>query len=283
MRVLISVDMEGVTGVSSWVQVTPPEYGVAPYSTAEYERARLRMTREAAAATAGALEGGALEVIVNDSHNGMRNLIPEELHPEARWISGNDKELGMVQGLQDGVDALLFVGYHARAGSVGGPLAHTWNGHVQDVRVGGVSTGEYGINALVAGDWGVPVAFVSGDELAVEQVREQLGADIVGVAVKRGYSTYSAVHLHPERAQALIREGVREALGRLGRLKPWRLEGETRVEVDFDHEACADQCAPIPGTERVGPRTVAFSASSGVELFQKFRIVANTGDIKLHK
>jgi D-amino peptidase len=96
MKVLISADMEGTCGVTSWVQVMPPEYGSQPSSLAEYERARLRLTREVNAAVEGALAAGAEEVIVNESHNGMRNLIPEELHESVRFITGSDKELGMM-------------------------------------------------------------------------------------------------------------------------------------------------------------------------------------------
>src|SRR5690606_42135155 len=115
VKILISADMEGTCGVSSWVHVTPPELaGSSPASTAEYERARLRMTHEVNAAIEGALAGGATEVIVNDAHDGMRNLIPEELHPEAQFVAGSDKPLVMVQGVEDGVDAVFFTGYHAR-------------------------------------------------------------------------------------------------------------------------------------------------------------------------
>ena len=145
MKILISADMEGVCGVTSWVQVTPPEYGTSHASTVEYERARTRLTREVNAAVEGALAAGA-EVIVNDSHNGMRNLVPEELHPEVRFITGSDKELGMVQGVQEeGVAAVFYVGYHAKAGTPGAPLAHTWTGFVNDVRLNGHSTGEFGM------------------------------------------------------------------------------------------------------------------------------------------
>ncbi|MGI8854828.1 MAG: M55 family metallopeptidase [Thermomicrobiales bacterium] len=118
MKVLISADMEGTCGVTSWVQVTPPEYGGEPTSTAEYERARLRLTREVNAAVQGALAAGAEEVIVNESHDGMRNLIPEELDPRIRFITGNDKEYGMVQGIQEeGIGARFYTGYHAKAGN----------------------------------------------------------------------------------------------------------------------------------------------------------------------
>src|SRR5436190_19406603 len=156
--------MEGTCGVVSWVHVTPPEVGGEPTSQTEYDRARLRMTREVNAAVEGALSGGADEVVVNDSHDGMRNLIPEELHPDVRFISGNDKPLGMMQGIElDGIGAVFFTGYHAKAGTPNAPLAHTWTGWINDVRINGRSTGEVGINATVAGHFCVPVTLVTGD------------------------------------------------------------------------------------------------------------------------
>ncbi len=278
MKILISADMEGVCGVTHWVQVTPPEYGTPHTSTAEYERARTRLTREVNAAAEGALAAGA-EVIVNDSHNGMRNLVPEELHPEVRFITGSDKELGMVQGVQEGVAAVFYVGYHAKAGTPGAPLAHTWTGFVNDVRLNGHSTGEFGMNAAVAGHFGVPVTLVTGDDKAVAQVQALLGEQLVGVVVKQGYSTFSALHLHPQRAQQLIREGAEEAVERTKAAKPWTLPPNFSVEIDFDHQARADPCLYIPGVTRAGERTVAYTASDALAFNRTFRAVMNASSI----
>ena len=216
MKVLISADMEGTCGVSSWVQVTPSENASAgePHNQGEYDRARHRMTAEVNAAIEGALEGGADEVIVNDSHDGMRNLIADSLHPSCRFISGNDKPLSMMQGVDlEDIGCAFFTGYHAKAGTPGGPLAHTWSGWVNDVRINGRSTGEFGINAAIAGHFGVPITLVAGDEKAVAQTIDWVGDQCVGVAVKEGLSTTSALHLHPLKAQELIREGARQAVG----------------------------------------------------------------------
>src|SRR5690606_19146138 len=146
MKILISADMEGTAGVSSWVQVTPAEGRSArPTSSAEYERARRRMTREVNAAIEGAFDGGATDVIVTDAHGGKRNLVPDELDRRARFVTGTDNELGMMQAIdEEGIRAVFFTGYHAKAGTPGGPLAHTSTGWVHDVRVDGISMGEYG-------------------------------------------------------------------------------------------------------------------------------------------
>ena len=283
MKVLISADMEGTCGVVSWVHVMPPE-GTAgePTSQTEYERARLRMTREVNAAIEGALAGGADEVIVNDSHDGMRNLIPEELHPACRFISGNDKLLGMVQGVDlDGVGAVFYTGYHARAGTPAAPLAHTWTGWLNDVRFDGVSTGEFGINAAIAGHYGVPVTLVTGDDKAVAQTQAFLGEQVVGVVVKQGISTFAALHLHPDRAAALIREGAQQAVAATGSASPYRLASRATVELDFDHQARADQAALCPGVERAGERTIAFRPGDGLELCRTFRAVMKLASIRM--
>jgi len=283
MKVLISADMEGTCGVVSWVHVTPPEGSPGePTSQTEYERARLRMTREVNAAIEGALAGGVDEVIVNDSHDGMRNLIPEELHPACRFISGNDKLLGMMQGVDlDGVGGVFYTGYHARAGTPAAPLAHTWTGWLNDVRFDGVSTGEFGINAAIAGHYGVPVTLVTGDDKAVAQTRAFLGEQIVGVAVKEGISTFAALHLHPTRAIELIRDGAARAVAAADSASPYVLADGATIELVFDHQARADQAELCPGVERTGERTIAFRPSDGLELCRTFRAVMKLASIRM--
>jgi D-amino peptidase len=282
VKVLISADMEGTCGVVSWVHVQPPEYGGEPSSTAEYERARLRMTREVNAAIEGALAAGADEVIVNDSHDGMRNLIPEELHPSCRFISGNDKPFGMMQGIDlDGIGAVFFTGYHAKAGTPNAPLAHTWTGWVNDVRVDGRSTGEFGINAIVAGHFGVPVTLVTGDIRAVEQTREFVGDAAVGVAVKEGLSTFSALHMHPAKAQQMIREGAEAAVKAVSQVEPFKLPANATIDIEFDHQTRADQASYIPGVERGGERFVTYSPADGVEFIRTFRAIVKAAAVRM--
>jgi len=283
MKILISADMEGTAGVSSWVHVTPPEGAFGePSNQVEYERARLRMTREVNAAIEGALAGGADEVIVNDSHDGMRNLVGEELHPECQYVSGNDKPLGMMQGVDlDGIGAVFYTGYHAKAGTPGGPLAHTWTGWLNDVRLDGKSTGEFGINAAIAGHFGVPVTLVTGDEKAVAQTQELLGPQVVGVAVKQGISSTAALHLHPAKAQALIREAAERAVRNVGSATPYVLPAGVTVELDFDHQARADQAVLALGVERAGERTIAFRPKDGLEFCSQFRAVMKLAGIRM--
>lgn len=269
MKVHISADMEGTTGVVNWVQVSPPWLeGKGPM---EYERARQRMTREVSAAVRGALAGGADEVIINDSHNGMKNILIDDLPRGCRLISGHQKDLSMMQGVdEDGVVASFFTGYHARAGTPNGVLAHTYIGPVSDVRIDGVSVGEYGVNAAVAGDFDVPIVLVTGDNLTIEQVRELLGQDVAGVQVKTALATETADSIHPELACELIEAAAKEAVGLRGSVQPYRIT-DAFVEVDFNHQTLADLAGLGPDIERLGERTVAFNAESGVHLMFTWR------------
>ena len=284
MKVLISADMEGTCGVVSWVQVMPPEVvgGTEASSTVEYERARARMTREVNAAIEGALAAGAEEVIVNDSHDGMRNLLPDELHPACRFISGSDKPLGMMQGVDlDGVGAVFYTGYHAKAGTPGAPLAHTWTSWLNDVRIDGISTGEFGVNAAVAGHFGVPVVLVTGDDKAVAQTHAMLGEQVVAVAVKEGFSTFAALHLHPDTACARIKDGASKAIHGAGTARPWRLPAGCTVELDFDHQARADQACYVPGVSRAGERTISWRPEDGLAFITTFRAVVKAAAISM--
>ena len=284
VKVLISADMEGTCGVVSWTQVMPPEVvgGREPTSQDRYFRTRERMTAEVNAAVEGALAGGAAEVIVNDSHDGMRNLIPDQLHPAVRFITGNDKPLGMVQGVDlEGVGAVFYTGYHAKAGTPAAPLAHTWSGWLNDVRIDGTSTGEFGINAAVAGYYGVPVVLVTGDIKAVAQTQTFLGDQVVGAVVKEGISTFSALHLHPEKARQVIREAAEAAMGRVRDAQPYTLEPGRTVELDFDHQARADQAVLVPGVSRIGERSVAWIPEDGHEFIRTFRAVMMCAGIRM--
>lgn len=283
MRVLISADMEGTCGVSSWVHVQAPEATSPnqPASTVEYERFRKQMTAEVNAAIEGAFAGGATSVIVNDSHDGQRNVLIEELHRDAQYISGADKLYGMMQGIDQEIDAVIYTGYHAKAGTVGAPLAHTWNGWVQDVRFNGVSTGEFGVNAAIAGAFDARVIMVAGDDQAVEQTRAILGDEVRGAIVKWGVSSSSARHIHPELALERIKTSATEAV-KGSQSKPFVIGPNTTIEIDADHQARIDQAMLIPGTSRAGNRTVAFTVNNGRELNSLFRLVTKVGGLALN-
>ncbi len=284
MKVVISADMEGTTGVVEWIHVEPPDHATpVGSSAAEYGWARLTMTREVNAAIDGALASGADQVIVNESHDGMRNLLPEELHRDAMLINGAHKRLSMVQGVDEpDVAGIIYTGYHARAGTPNGVLAHTYTGFVQDVRLNGTSVGEYGLNAATAGHFGVPVIMVTGDDHAVRQAQDLLGSRVVGVAVKRGIGTMSAIHLQPAKARDLIRAGAEEAVRRIKEYQPYSPGYPCRVEVDLDHQQKADVATLIPGTSRIGERSFAFSVENGLDLMLMWRACLNAVMSRFH-
>jgi D-amino peptidase len=249
LKVYISVDMEGITGVVDSKQTAE--------GNADYERFRRVMTAEANAAIQGAIDAGASEILVNDSHGSMRNLMIEDLLAPAQLISSNIKPMGMVQGLDRSFDAAIFIGYHAKAGSAEGVLAHTGSNSVRDLRVNGVSVGEGGLNAYAAGAVGVPVVLVSGDQFVVEEMKK-LVPQIEGVAVKQAIGTSAALSLRPEEARTAIRSGVAHALAKRAQVKPLVPKSPTEFQMEFSTVSLAASAEQIPMIERKNGNTVAF-------------------------
>lgn len=269
MRIYISVDMEGLAGVAHPHQVVHGRDGI---DRADYDRSRVLMEGETNAAIEAALEHGAREVVVNDSHWLMRNLRAEDLHPAARLILG-DKPLSMTQGIGgdwDGAfDAAAFIGYHAGAGHPRGVIAHTFSSAtILEVRVNGVAHNEAALNAIRLGQHGVPVMLVAGDDALAEET-EALLPWAERVIVKRALGYSLADSLSPAAAQSEIRDGMRRALARIGEMRPYE-PAAMRGEMDFRLPVMADYAAVLPGTERVGPRTVGFSADDGDAFYRTF-------------
>jgi D-amino peptidase len=260
VKIFLSSDMEGTAGVVDWEQCV----GDGPEAAA----GRKLLLAEVNAAIEGALAGGATEVVVNDSHSTMRNLPADELAGGASYISGSHKPLYMMQGLDGSFDAVLFVSYH---GSIGAPagLSHTYNPRaVMEARLGGVVTGEAGINALVAAHYGVPVMLVTGDRCACEET----AALIPGVhtaVVKEHVSRLAAHSLHPARARALIRETAQRAVeGAAGASPP--PVGSAPLEVSVRTTDIAEAAAWVRGVERTGPRELCFQGDDPLAVYRSF-------------
>lgn len=264
MRVLISVDMEGISGVVSRDHTSPGH--------AEYQRFRRLMTAEANAAIAGAVAGGATEILVNDSHAGMDNILIEELDPAASLISGRPKPFGMMQGMGPDVDAVFLVGYHARSGTSGAVLEHTWSGAIVDVHLNNVAVGELGLNAALAGGYGVPVVLVAGDRAVTEEAQALLG-DVVTVVTKVGISRTSAECLHPSVAQERIREAAQQALGK--HVAPLRLMPPIVLQVSFARSLHADGAARMAGARRIDGRTTEWTGDSMLSIYGTFQQMAD--------
>ncbi|MCR4401358.1 MAG: M55 family metallopeptidase [Firmicutes bacterium] len=264
MKVYISADLEGVAGV------THSEHTARDGK--EHERARALMTDEINAAVTGAIEAGATEVVVNDSHGTMRNIIPEKLHKDAYLISGAPKPLSMMEGIDSTFDAAMFLGYHAACGTPDAVLDHTYAGRtVARVVINGMELGETGINAAVAGHFGVPLVLVTGDTAVARQARE-LVPRVVTVAVKEAIGRYAARSLHPERAQALIREAARKALADLRSIGCFEIRPPIRLELHLNQTGMADMAELVPGMERTGPRSVGFTADNYLSVFKAMRV-----------
>ena len=166
MNVYISCDAEGVAGISDWEQCVPGQK--------DYKLGRELMVGEVNAGIEGALVAGAKKIVVNDSHATMINLIPEELHPRALLLQGSEKPMSMVTGLDNSFDAVVFIGYHSMAGTSAGILSHTYTSIITEVRINGRQVGEPELNAMMAGWYGVPVVFLSGDESATKEIKKSL-------------------------------------------------------------------------------------------------------------
>jgi D-amino peptidase len=274
MRVYISVDMEGVAGVVHENQTDP----VDPRHAGEYNRFRRLMTAEANAAIEGALAAGAERVLVNDSHWLMMNLLAEELHPAAELLSGGPKARSMVEGVELGFDAALFVGYHARAGVAHAVIDHTYTSRVHEARLNGRPVGELAINAALAGTFDVPVALVSGDQALAAEARELLGPAVETVIVKHAVGRFAARSVSPAAACRLIREGTTAALGRPH--APFRLAAPVRLEVDFALTQMADMAELAPGSVRTGGRTVSFTHDDYREVFRAWRALYNLASVE---
>lgn len=262
MKVYISADMEGTAAVASWTQCDPTNLTEYPY----YRRL---MSQEVRAAIDGARDAGATGVLVNDSHSSMRNVLWDELPDDVRMIYGNRKPFSMAQGIDDSFGAAFFTGYHAGTGEQG-VLDHTYTGDtVHLVRVNGERCNEALLNAAVLGVYGVPVALVSGDRVAVESVTSRMPW-VTGVVVKEPIGRYAANSVSPARARELIRAGAREAIERAGDARPFTFDPPIALEIDFVGTQNADFAELMPGFERTGGRSVRFVHENYVVVFRAF-------------
>jgi D-amino peptidase len=274
--------MEGTAGVVSWLQVTPPETaGGAPFKDAEYDRCRLRMTAEVSAAARGAFAGGATDVTVNDFHNANLNILIDELDERCRLVAGGAGPLNFLQGMDADCDGIFFTGFHSKAGTAASALSHTWSTNLNDLRIAGASTGEFGLIAYVAGAMGVPVLLVTGDRTACDQTEAFLERPVVKAVVKEGISQTGAISIHPRKAQTLIAQQAELAMDLIGTVEPAVLPPGSPVELDFDHQTRADAAARNYGVSRLGERTVSFVAGDGIELLDQFLAVMRSSYVRI--
>lgn len=270
MKILISADMEGIAGIVAGDQVDSR-------SGKDYDWARKIMTEEVNYAIEGAFAGGAQKVVVNDSHGGMRNIVPDLLHPDATLITGSLKELSMVQGLSNDVDGVFLVGYHGRRGTRASIMDHSYSGRVlRRLKINGVELGETGVNALVAGEFDAPVLLVTGDDSVCREA-ETLFENVYTVEVKKGLSRYAAECIHPKKAGEMIKKEAEKAVKDISTFKPFRLESPYRLELELISSSMADGAQLIPEVSRLGPTTLAYTHQDLITVFKAFRAMLTLG------
>lgn len=258
VKVYISVDMEGVGGV-----VTNEQLGPAGF---EYARARQFMTDEALAAIQGAREAGATEILVSDSHGNGQNLLIDQLPADVTVIRSWPRPLMMMEGIDSTFTAAVFVGYHASTENVRGVRAHTLSSaSLTSVKLNGIEVPEGGLNAAIAGHFGVPVVAMSGDDATIEEVSRFTGP-IPGAVVKRAISFHSAATLTPKAAQDLIRARVKTGVEQRASAKPYALRGPVTLEMSFKHYRAAELLAYLPIVTRVNSHTIRFVGKDIVEV-----------------
>jgi D-amino peptidase len=261
--------MEGITGVVHGEQATPGHY--------EYDRFRRLMTADVNAAIAGAFDAGADEVAVSDGHWDERNILIEALDARARLNSGSPSPFSMVQGIDGGVDGVLFVGYHARSGTANAILDHTWSGaRIADLYLNGQVMGEIGLNAALCGHFGAPVLMISGDQSACAEAAGLLGA-LETTVVKQATGRTAAECLPPEVTAGLIRRAAQAGVTRLREGKaapPLRLPPPITVAIEFKRSDQADGVVVAPGATRVSGRRVEIQAPDMPSAYRAFRALA---------
>lgn len=252
MKVYISADMEGTAAVASWSQVDPK-------NTTEYPYYRKLMSLEVRAAIDGAREAGATEVLVNDSHSTMRNVLWDDMPSDIRMIYGNRKPFSMNEGIDESFGAAFFTGYHAGAGARDGTLDHTYAPDtLYAVRINGIPCSEATLNAALLGTYAVPVVLVTGDRTTVASARAQMPW-IVGVETKDAVGRFAVNSVSPAEARERIRAGAKEAVARARAARPFVFATPVDLEIDFTGTQNADFAELIPGLERIGGRTVRYT------------------------
>ena len=265
LKVYISADMEGVVGVVTDQQLGPSGF--------EYTRFREFMTQEVIAAIEGARDAGATEILVSDSHGNGQNLLIEKLPQDITLVRAWPRPLMMMQGIDETFDAAIFIGYHASTDNPYGIRAHTMSsGRLASVKLNGTPMPEAGINAAIAGHFGVPVVMISGDDAIVDEARRLLG-DIEGAVVKWSIGFHSGRTIMPEAAYELIRAKAAAALRRLDDFSPYRLQTPITADVRFKNYRPSEVLAYLPIVERTDSHSIRFVGGNMVEVSKFFEFM----------
>lgn len=264
MKLYVSVDMEGITGL--------PDYTYVIAGKHNYERGRRIMTAETNHVIDAAFKCGCESILINDSHSKMNNILVDELHPEAELITGNVKPLSMMQGLDETYDGAMFVGYHVRAGQFG-VMSHAMIHAVRNFYINDKPIGEMGFNAYVAGHFGVPVLLVAGDDQASKEA-EELIPNVTTVAVKEAISRSAVKSLTPKKAGERLTEKVTQALENRHQIQPLTPPENPTLKIEFNNYGQAEWANLMPNTEIIpGTTVVAYQAKDILEAYQAMLVM----------
>ncbi len=260
MKILITADYEGASGHVQWG------------SGGEREA----VTYDINAAVSGAIEGGATEILAGEAHANKRNILPEKLDPRASFLSGQPRPLDHLSGIDSTFDAVMFVAYHAKAGTLRGIMAHTSSSKIFSLKFNDIEVGELGADAAIAGCFGIPIIMVTGDKAACDEAHALLG-DVETVAVKEGVSRSAGICIHPVEARKLIEEGAKRAMSLIGTAEPFVIEPPIHTEIVFIDPSCADNLEYLPFVERVDGRTIAYTTDDLIETFELYYMLQSYG------
>jgi D-amino peptidase len=260
MKIFISADMEGISGVATNQQLK---------TNSEYHRFRKLMTADVNAAIEGAFNGGATEVVVADGHGNMSNIIIEELDPRARLVSGSNRVMCQLEGLDESFDGIMFIGHHGReGGSDVAVISHTLAGIcVNEMKVNGKVVGETEMDTYVGGGFGVPTIMISGDDAYIREVKETL-PEVEAAVTKRAVDRFAAELIHPEKARKEIREKAEAAVKRAKEFKPLVLEGPVTFDIQFKGSQQAKMTTTLPTVELTGPKSIRFTCADIITAYK---------------
>lgn len=257
-KIYITVDMEGIGPAVSQVQTRPGD--------SEYEKARKWLTSEVNSCIEGCFEAGAGEIVVADSHWNAQNILPDELNENVYLIRGFPRPMMLMEGIDSTFDGVMILGAHAKEGTAGAVISHTvWGTKFFDIRLNGISVSETLLNAIIAGEYNVPVIFVAGDQFITEEAKKFLG-NVEIVVTKESIGWLSAKTRHPKKVYEEIKEKCKNAVLKINSFKPYKISTPIKMEIVFKNTYDAEALSFIPGFKRIDGHTVLFQAKDGKEV-----------------
>lgn len=267
MKIFISADIEGIGSVvrSEHSSVQGREYALA----------RRLMTLEVNAAIEAAYDAGADEVMVADAHNVGLNLLPEELDDRALLVMGSPRPLAMMEGIDRGMDAALFIGYHGASGAADAAIAHIFSGRVAGLSFNNIPVGETGLNAFIAGYYNVPVIMLSGDTTACNEAAELIPG-IETAAVKESIGAYAGICYHPRRCREMIYKSAEKAINSIPMIAPLIIKDQpVKMEIRFTTASTTDRALRLPGTKRLDGLSLSYEAGDYLQAYKAFIAIAD--------